>query len=180
MIADVMLYTVAAGLPILLAALAVSSVLRRYGRSERGVWLAALVLACALPLVSLVRLGAGSAAASGALPSTGVIGLPEVVAIPIEPSGLGLGLDEILLLGWLAVSAFLVLRWAVGSFRLMRARRGWHTTMLDGVSVWLTENLGPAVSGVIRPRLLVPSWMLSMPWAQRSLVLLHEQEHIRA
>ena len=180
MIAYVMLYTVAAGLPILLAALAVSAVLRRYGRSERGVWLAALVLAFALPLVSLIRIGGGSATASGPLPSTGVIGLPEVVAIPIEPSGLGLGLDEILVIGWLTVSAFLVLRWAIGSFGLMRAGRGWRSTTLDGVPVWLTEDLGPAVSGVIRPRLLVPSWMLSLPWAQRSLVLLHEQEHSRA
>lgn len=180
MIAYVMLYTFAVGLPILLAALAVSAVLRRYGRPERGVWLVALALAFALPLVSLLMLGGRSAAASGAVPSTGVIGLPEVVAISIEPSGLGLGLEEILLLSWLAVSAFLVLRWAVGSYRLMRARSGWRSTTLDGVPVWLTEDLGPAVSGVIRPRLLVPSWMLAMPWTQRSLVLLHEQEHIRA
>lgn len=180
MIAYVMLYTFAVGLPILLAALAVSAVLRRYGRSERGVWVAALGLAFALPLVSLLRLGGASATVSGALPPTGVIGLPEVVAIPVEPSGLGLGLEQILLLGWLAVSAFFVVRWAVGSYRLMRARSGWRSTTLDGVPVWLTEDLGPAVSGIIRPRLLVPSWMLSMPWAQRSLVLLHEQEHIRA
>lgn len=180
MIAYTMLYTFVAGLPILLAAVAVSAVLRRYGRSERGVWLVALVLAFALPVVSLLRLGTAAAVDPGTPLATGVIGLPEVVSIPIEPSGLGLGLDEILLLSWLAVSAFLVLRWAVGSYRLMRVGRAWRSMTLDGVPVWLTEDLGPAVSGVILPRLLVPSWMLSMPWAQRSLVLLHEQEHIRA
>jgi len=44
----------------------------------------------------------------------------------------------------------------------------------------LTSDLGPAVSGIFRTRILVPGWMVSLPQEQRSLVLLHEEEHVRA
>ena len=110
MIAYGMLYAVAVALPVLLAALACSAALRRYGRPERGVWLAALGLALALPVAFLMTSFGGTspgvsgtlpetglaAATSGASPETGVLGLPAVVVVSVEPYGLGL--DEVLML----------------------------------------------------------------------------------
>ena len=190
MIAYGMLYATAVGLPILLAALACSAALRRYGRPERAVWLLCLGLALTLPVAFLTNpfgtsprasgtlAETGSpAVASGTLHETGVLGLPAVVAVPIES---GLGLDEILLLAWLLASVVLMLRWAVAAYRLERVGAFWRAGTVDGVHVWLTSDLGPAVSGIIRTRILVPSWLVSLPQEQRSLVLLHEEEHVRA
>ena len=240
MIAYAMVYAALVGLPILLAAIACSAALRRYGRPERGAWLVALGLALVLPGAFLLNpFGLGSsgiagtlpeaespAVASGALPvvgspasapgmlpetgppafaseklsgidpptllseieppalpsgtltETGVLGLPNVVTVPAEQSALGL--NEIVVLAWLLASVILTLRWAVGVYRLARAGRSWSADTVDGVRVWLTSNLGPAVSGVLRTRILVPSWVVSLPEEQRSLVLLHEEEHVRA
>ncbi len=194
MIAYGMLYAAAVGVPILLAAIACSAALRRYGQPERGVWLVALGLALTLPVVFLISLSAGAAseasgtvaetgvpaaaAASAALPETGVLGLPAVVVVPVEQPGLGL--DEILVLAWLVASVVLTIRWMVAARRLARTGASWPVRMLNGVRAWLTPDLGPAVAGVFRTRILVPSWLLSLPEEQRSLVLLHEDEHVRA
>ena len=187
MIAYGMLYAAAVGLPILLAAIACSAALRRYGRPERAVWLIALGLALTLPVAFLISpLGGTSpgasatlpAVASGTLPETGVLGLPVVVAVPVQQSGLGL--DQILVLAWLLASVVLTLKWAVAAHRLARVGSSWRAGTVDGVRVWLTSDLGPAVSGVLRTRILVPSWLVSLPEEQRSLVVLHEEEHVRA
>ncbi len=187
-----MLYASAVGVPILLAAIAGAAALRRYGKPEWGPWLVALGLALTLPVVSLISLSARAsseasgtvaetgvpAAASAALPETGVLGLPAVVVVSVEQSGLGL--DEILVLAWLVASVVLTLRWMVAARRLARTGASWPVRMLGGVRAWLTPDLGPAVAGVFRTRILVPSWLLSLPEEQRSLVLLHEEEHVRA
>ena len=192
MIAYGMLYAAAVGLPILLATIALSAALRRYGMPERGVWLGALGLALTLPIAllanaigrsspgaagTLVETGL-SAVASGTLPETGVLGLPAVVVLPVEPSGLGL--DGVLVLAWLLASVVLMLRWAVAAHRLARVGAIWRAGTVDEVRVWLTSDLGPAVSGVFKTRILVPSWLVALPEEQRSLVLLHEEEHVRA
>jgi beta-lactamase regulating signal transducer with metallopeptidase domain len=192
MIAYGMLYATAVGLPILLAALACSAVLRRYGRPERGVWLVAIGLALTLPATFLTKAFGGvwrgasgtlsetvvPAVAAGALTETGVLGFPAVVVISVEQSGFGL--HEFLMLAWLLASVVLMLRWAVAAYRLARLGASWRAGIVDGVRVWLTTDLGPAVSGVLRTRILVPSWLVSLPEKQRSLVLLHEEEHVRA
>lgn len=156
-----MIYATAVGLPILLAAIVGSAVLRRYGRPERGVWLVALGLALALPAIALLIPSGGTSGTSIPLPETGVIGLPAVVAIPAAPSGPGL--SQMLGVLWLLASAALVLRWVVAAYRLAMASRSWRRETVDGVAAWLTPDLGPAVAGVLNPRILVPSWLRSLP-----------------
>ena len=177
MIAYGMLYTAAVGIPIALAAIAISAVLRRHGKPERLVWLGALVTALVLPVVALLDPFGGQAAAPP-LPETGVIGLPAVLVVPSEAAALGLG--ELLVAAWLIASGVLVLRWAVAAIRLARSSRSWRPGTLDGVPVWRTEKLGPAVAGTFRTKVLAPGWLDTLPAAQRFLILLHEQEHIRA
>ena len=174
MIGYAMLYAIAVGLPILLAALVFSTVLRRQGRTERAIWLAALGFALVLPVVALATSSEDAPAAPLPVVETGLIGLPTVVAVPAAPTvivpgaqlALGpdpmvLGLNEILIGIWLLVSLGLVVRWAVASLRLARRTRSCPAATVDGGRVALTQDLGPAVSGVIRPRILVPSWLLS-------------------
>jgi TonB family protein len=91
-----------------------------------------------------------------------------------------MGLGELLMAAWLLASGVLAIRWAVAALRLSRASRSWQPGTVDGTPVWRTEKLGPAVAGTFRPRVLVPGWLDTLPAGQRSLILLHEQEHIRA
>lgn len=181
-----MLYAVGVGLPILLAALVSSTFLRKHGRAERGVWIGALVLALALPAVALTRPPAEAPTAPVPVVETGLIGLPAVVAVPevtvltVPVARAAFGLDEILIGLWLLASLVLAIRWAVAARRLARMTRACPAATVGGVRVRLTHDLGPAVAGWVRPRILVPSWLMSLPEQQRSLVLLHEEEHVRA
>jgi TonB family protein len=177
MIAYAMLYTAAVGIPVALAALAIAAILRRHGKPERLVWVGALVTAFVLPAVALLDPFGGAPAATP-VPETGVIGLPAVVVVPSEGPSIEWG--QLLVAAWLLASVALAIRWAVAVIRLARASRSWQAGTLDGVPVWRTEKLGPAVAGTLQPRVLVPRWLDSLPGSQRRLVLLHEQEHIRA
>lgn len=179
MIAYAMLYTVAVGVPLFLAALSLSAVLRRHGRPERLVWLGALVLSFALPIIMLLRpVGGGPSAVDDAATRTGAIGLPEVIVVP--DGGAGIGLGDVLVAAWLLASVLLAVRWLLASLRLRKASRSWRRESLDGAAVWMTEDLGPAVCGVFRPRVLVAPWLHALSTSERSLILQHEQEHIRA
>jgi beta-lactamase regulating signal transducer with metallopeptidase domain len=71
---------------------------------------------------------------------------------------------------------FFALSWA----RLQRARRRWRRETVDGHDLWITRALGPAVLGFFKPQLVVPQWILDGPAATRSMVLVHENEHIGA
>lgn len=176
-----MLYAAAVGVPVLLGSWLLAAVLRRYGQAERLVWLAGLLLAFALPALGMLR-GGSSAVTSGAGEAigraTGVIGLPTVLVVAEGTTGSGL--QATLMALWVALSALLALRYLFAALRLAHAGRSWKPGLIDGTSVWLTQGIGPAVAGLVRPRVLVPSWLASMSVDRRSLVLLHEQEHIRA
>ncbi|MDP9206709.1 MAG: M56 family metallopeptidase [Gemmatimonadota bacterium] len=89
---------------------------------------------------------------------------------------------------WLTASAVLLL-WGLASawrvsrvLSLSRRLRGdakWPATV-DGVSVVVTDMMGPATVGFWRSRVLVPRWVLALPREQRQYVLRHEEEHRRA
>lgn len=186
MIAWGMLYAIAVGVPILAAVALGTAVLQRQGRAQRGAWLAALGLALALPVILLATPDAEPIPVRAPLSETGLVGLPTVVSMPVPPSVTvpiaesTMGVDEILIGLWVLASLFLAIRWAVASIRLGRMTGALTQDTIDGVPVWLTADVGPAVAGVLNPRILAPAWLLEMPASQRSLVLLHEAEHVRA
>ena len=177
MLAYSMLYVAAVAVPIACAAWALSAVLQRHGWPERGVWLGGLALAIAVPIVGLGTTPDATASAVDHT-ATGVIGLPELIAFS-EPSA-PIGTGPYLLALWALLSAALATRWAWASYQLRLASRSWTPGTIDGVEVQLTGDVGPAVAGVFRPRILAPTWLKDLPQASRTLVLLHEQEHIRA
>jgi TonB family protein len=199
MIAYGMLYAVAVGVPILLAAHLGASYLRRHGRPERAIWMLSLAAASALPLLLLSRPAAlvpflppAAVLPPAAIPASwppflemGVIELPAVAdeATPTRaaPSArMSIPLDDVLIGLWVLLSVLLAVRWAISAVGLARQSRSWRTNTLDGVRVLVTPSLGPAVFGLARPRIVVPSWAVALPPLQRALVLFHEQEHIRA
>jgi bla regulator protein BlaR1 len=86
-------------------------------------------------------------------------------------------------------ATILLLLWgfanAVRVNRLVRGARGSRTaegeqTFVDGVAVVVTDGLGPATTGLLRQRVLLPRWVLALPPAQRRYVVRHEEEHRRS
>ena len=149
--------------------------LRRAGIPTRQVWLAALLFGPALLAVdALVPEASPAILAGGAvgpvieLPAFHVV--PDVPAVDVEELALGI---------WLLASLAMVVLVVGTRVRLGRERRGWSHSELDGRSVWVSVDRGPAVTGVLRPWIVLPSWFEELPEPQRALVLLHEEEHVR-
>ena len=72
------------------------------------------------------------------------------------------------------------LRLFAGILTLVRLRRRWAPQLLDGVPVLVSHDLGPAVVAWPRPAIVLPAWAVALPTAERTLILLHEREHLRA
>lgn len=89
---------------------------------------------------------------------------------------------------WLLVSGILLIWGLANAMRVsylvalsrdaVRDRR--NPPIVDGVSVVVTNQLGPATVGLLRSLVLVPRWVLALPERQRQYVLRHEDEHRRA
>src|SRR5207247_3156678 len=189
MIAAWMLYCIGIGLALTLAAYAAERALYLAGRPTRWAWSGALIGTLFLPIAATVRpqafrvipvplaepTRAPAAAAAAALPQG------TAPATPVSGRALRLSdFDGVLRWGWglSSVAALLVL--AAAAARLVALRRRWRTALVDGRSVLLADDVGPAVAGLWPPRVVIPAWALNLTQTQRRLMLAHEDEHVRA
>jgi TonB family protein len=175
-------YTVLVGAVVVGTALLLERGIRT---RRRWLWAAAQLLAVLLPLLppALRRLGGGD-------------GSLDVVFGPVAPvmrGALGEGwgaaaassatlteLQAPVAWLWLAASVVLLAALSGGARRMRRLRRSWAARVVDGASVLLSEDLGPAVVGVRRPAIVLPRWVLDLPPAERTLILAHEDAHRRS
>jgi hypothetical protein len=83
---------------------------------------------------------------------------------------------------WVALGGPLAIVLIVGfdAIRVARLRRRWTAGEMDGTAVAFSDDFGPAIVGIVRPRIVVPRWVTSLEADQRALVLAHEVEHARA
>ena len=81
---------------------------------------------------------------------------------------------------WALASAVLggVLCW--GPLRLRRLSLGWPKSRTLGRDVRVSPDFGPAAIGITRPEIVLPRWSLALPAPDLSLVLDHEESHVRA
>lgn len=173
MIAAWMLWSAGAGLLFVAAALAVERVL---GRGRRWAWAGAALGTTVVPAVRF----AGSGGMEGAAGPVGTPVLLEPLAVGVAgDSGLH-ALDGALLTGWLVLSACVAAVGAGATVRLLLRRRGWRRGVLRGRSVLWSKETGPALTGLFRPRVVLPDWVRSASPARQELVLVHEEEHLRA
>src|SRR5256885_5986058 len=86
---------------------------------------------------------------------------------------------------WAKLSLVLLMWGAANALRVSvlvassRLRVGKGNPVVDGVPIVVTDQLGPATVGLVRSRVIVPRWVLTMPGMQRRYVLRHEEEHRR-
>jgi TonB-dependent SusC/RagA subfamily outer membrane receptor len=180
MIHSIMLYGVVLGLMLAGAAHFMDLGLRALGRPTRWTWAGAMAVTALLPLASpLFPQGSGNAASSGAaIPMDTLYDMWDGAAL--SGSG-GTSLLETpngpLLLAWLTASLLLAVLFVGTALRLRRQARVWSREEVGGEDVLISDGLGPAVLGLLFPRIVLPPWALSLEAEELEMVLLHEAEH---
>lgn len=82
--------------------------------------------------------------------------------------------------GWLAGS-LTCLGWLLaGAWRIGRLRRSCRAGQLCSENVLVSDDVGPAVLGVLRLQVVIPAWVLELENDAQRLVIAHEREHVRA
>lgn len=188
MIAAWMVYCLAVGLALCIAGRAAERALYLARRPTRWAWGAGLLLTLLLPVAALLRPQAfGSITIPLAPPTTVTLNAPtpanaaSAADAPQPATGLTWSdIDGFLGWGWGAASAAVLLALAVAGVRLAVLRRRWHAMEVDGRSVLVAENIGPAVTGLWPSRVVIPAWALTLTEQQRRLMLAHEEEHVRS
>ena len=118
-------------------------------------------------------------------PTKDVAFLPPTFSIALDLPPLAatdapvLSLQEELPASWATVSVLLWLWGGISLVRLAQARRVAARAHRLGNGVRFRDT-GPAVVGFVRPAVVVPDWILTLPPTQRGLVIAHEREHIEA
>jgi len=190
MIAAWMLYCVAIAVLFVVVGEALERSLHLAGRATRWAWVAALAGSYLVPAAAWLR-----PSAFGALPvslAQPVVAGLQATAGPSDPQHGGgapptsvpsfsLGdLDAALTWTWGFSAAALVFALSAAALRLAALRRGWRNATVDGRAVLVSDNVGPAVAGLWRPRVVLPEWAVRLGDRERRLMLAHEDEHIRA
>lgn len=148
-----------------------------------GFWILALGAGSVLPILVLLTPLAVPAGTSGATS----IPLDALYNLGLDSGGVDSGwngvlasLDEPLLVIWIMASGLVLLAFAGLGLRLhLRAGRC-PPRETGGLEVLVSEHSGPAVVGLLRPRVILPSWAFSLKPEELEMVLLHEEEHLRA
>jgi beta-lactamase regulating signal transducer with metallopeptidase domain len=162
------------------------------GASTRWLWGVSLVAALLLPtVVSSVSIQVPDLpAAIGAAAPQGPLALRQMTLGAVQPSAWldaaigpaagGPSVDAILARAWAAASALILLVILFHGVRLHRRRRAWTRQVIAGASVQVSPDVGPAVVGLLRPRIVIPRWIAEAPPETQALVLAHERSHLEA
>lgn len=191
MTAEWMAYTVAISCVLSAGGLAVERACRLRRWPSRWIWVLALATPFLLPLAaSLQGSSAERAPAVIAEPATLSGSNPAAVASVAAPmrqiahhihrAAASPGVAWLLAVSWVVGSALLGLGLAISWLRMRRKSASWTPRKLDGTYVLVSEDIGPAVIGVLQPRIVVPAWLLAADAQVRRLTLAHESEHVRA
>ncbi len=180
---------------------AAESLCRQYGRPARWAWLAASALALALIARAALSSAGPSVAVTYsriALPAASKVAAPEWSvlhalrdAVTMSAAAIGFVANSIVRAVprdvtplasylWLVPTLLSLVVLASVHLRIRRARRNWGQADLFGTRVRIAPDVGPAVVGVMRPEIVVPSWLLGRSDSEQQLVLTHEHEHLRA
>jgi TonB family protein len=175
MILSWMSYAIVVGVLIAVAATAVDHVAATRRLPSRFVWAGAIGLALVWPIATTLR---------ALLPTLAPEILPlSVTVAPLRvvsgagASGLVASIDAVLVVVWAVASSLLVAQLVADIITLRRMRRHWPVREIDGLSMRLTADVGPAVIGLRSMEVVLPEWILSLDEPLRALVLRHEEEH---
>ncbi len=88
--------------------------------------------------------------------------------------------DRWITAAWVA-SSIASFGWIAATMALMaRRRRSWRPGILFGSEILWSEDFGPAVVGVLRPKVVIPIWAKQLPDSRQRLIACHERSHLEA
>jgi beta-lactamase regulating signal transducer with metallopeptidase domain len=188
-----MAYTVAISCLLGGAALAVERACRLRRWSSRWIWALALIAPFLLPLAALIDDEPSRRAATAAVPHSVQLASAAVVpsTVPLVAARadrithnlhrlvISPGVTSLLAMLWLGGSTLLALGLLDSWLRMRQRSASWIRRAVDDTEVLVSEDIGPAVIGFLRPRIVVPAWLPDADPQVRRLVLAHENEHVR-
>lgn len=182
-------YVVMVGILLSAAALVAEHAARQRGTPRRWIWMTAIVASLLIPLIipnvtvrmpDLVKpADSGQSIALRDMTSVHVplalldLGTPDVAAK--QP-----GFDAFFHRLWLGISVAMLIGLAISGGLLLGRKRRWAQGHLGGAPVLIAPDVGPAVVGLLRPRIVIPAWLLHEPAERQQSVLAHEQSHLDA
>ena len=159
--------------------------LRALGRPTRWVWIGALGVGGPAPFFPRLLPAAATTDGPGplAIPVHALyeLGTPGA-AIPVQSGSVlaGMRLEDALGAVWILGSVLVLISFALLCLRLRRLRARWEPREVCGEEVLRSEWFGPAVVGLIRSWIVLPSWTFGLGERELEMVVLHEREHVRA
>lgn len=183
-----MLYSVVVGVFAAAVAWLVERALAALGRPRRAAWLAAIVATLVVPLLAtalrppvlLYPPPRVDSAPTVVVATNRVMASLEVAPALRAARVAGLSLDVYATSAWLLTSLSLLGLHALGAWRLARRARAWRVARVDAHEVTVAPDIGPAVYGWWRPRVVMPAWLLDAPLGAQRLALAHERQHVAA
>jgi TonB family protein len=180
-----MVYCLLISLLLGFAALAAERALRLCRRPIRWFWSGAMVGSLALPGLAYLFPLARPVVREPLLPVIeAIVGVEGIsAAASLEAGGppvLIASIDDLLLAFWALASALVLVFLTRSYFRLRMERRRWSPGTVGESDVFVSRRLGPAVTGLFRSRIVIPAWALELDDELRRMILLHEEEHLRA
>lgn len=192
MIAGALLYILGVSALLVIAAASLDVMLTARGRAARWLWVATIAGCAIVPIVTYAMQGRKPPPRQG-LDETHVGGLigrfpgyaldnppaPPLVNMPRPRVPEWWAADRIAVSIAILCVVIVALRIAFDSFLLYRGRKQWTAHIIDDVPVLVSDDLGPAIVGLLQPRIVLPRWTLNLERADRDLMLTHEREHVR-
>ncbi len=158
---------------IALTAWSLDHVFAALRRPRRLLWIAAIAASVIAPLALSLRPHAPVAS-----PSTPAIQVaPNAGPENVSASNRA---DVALLSIWALASTAFALVLVVAHRRTTAALETCRQTTIAGSRAFVSTDFGPAVIGVLRHHIVVPSWTLALPDDDQRLVVAHELEHARS
>jgi TonB family protein len=185
-----MLYSIAAGALVALAAAAGDWLASWLRIARRGVWLGSMLLVAALTVAmpwrattteSANRATAATFATSSTSADAGTARWRRLVSALVDRGGASIDRAETAARWlWAVASLTSLIIYAGGDRAIARRRREWRAATIKGVPVLVAPDIGPAVIGIWSTDIVVPEWALSFAPERVDLLLQHEQAHVAA
>src|SRR5471032_1832653 len=184
-----MIYAVSVSAVLSVAALIAEHSARQRRSPGRWFWLLTIVASLAIPAVTTLVSIEIPAELRPSVPQN-VIALHEITSIHLSPAvwvenhGSGSSMFQHIQLhakdAWYGTSLLMILALLASATHLQWRKRQWATASVCDVSVFISTDVGPAVVGLLRPRIVLPVWLLDSPLEQQAAVIAHERSHIDA
>ena len=161
------------------------------GRPRRGIWIGVMIASVLLPIWMIFAPRGSAGLMEVELPFLTELEfrlVPEVIVrvasgvlSPAWPEPVIPGfIDTAIGLLWAVSVATLLGTLLLASRRLKRVADQCSVEQIGGREILISDQIGPAIFGFFRPRIVLPRWIVSGDLSTRELVLSHETSHISA